>query len=77
LYFFHFQNVAQTKPNPATGQIYEVNNHGYIFYLTKNQKIAAFIPYFVAMASFGIVAVLECRWKIYKKIYGEPPESLS
>jgi len=73
-YFFHFQNSAPTKPNPETGQIYEVNNHGYLFYLTKDQKTEAFVPLFIAIACLAIVAVLEWRWKVYRRIYVEPPK---
>ena len=71
LYFFHWRNVAPIKPNAATGQIYEVNNHGYVFYLTKRQEVTAYIPVGVAVVSFLSGAVLENRWKVYEKIYGK------
>ena len=72
-YYFHFKNVAPIIANPATGQIYKVNNHGYVFFLTEKQTIIAFIPCFIAIASFVTCALLELRWKIYGKIYGKPP----
>ena len=71
LYYFRFQNVAPTTPNPMTGQIYEVNYHGYLFYLTKQQEITAFVPCGLAVISFLTGAVLESRWKVYEKIYGK------
>src|SRR5208283_5325295 len=74
LYYFYFQNVAPRNPDFVTGQIYEVNDHGYIFYLTKKQIIIAFIPCFVAISSFAVGFILEFRWKIYKKIYGVWPK---
>ena len=71
LYYFRFQNVAPTTPNPVTGQIYEVNSHGYFFYLNKQQEITAFIPCGLAVVAFVAGAILESRWKIYEKIYGK------
>jgi hypothetical protein len=71
LYYFYFQNVAPRTPNLALGQIYKINNHGYIFYLTEKQKIVAFIPLIFAIFSIIIDAILEWRWKIYRKLYGK------
>jgi hypothetical protein len=76
LYYSHWQDVAPREPNPAAGQIYEVNNHGYVFYLTRQQKITAFIPCGVAVVAFLTGALLENRWKVYEKIYGKRPRSL-
>ena len=75
-YYFHFQNVAPIKPDRDAGQIYEVNNHGYIFYLTMKQEIIALIPCVTAIISLGIGVALERRWKIYKQIYGQPRKPL-
>jgi hypothetical protein len=71
LHFFHFQSIAPTKPNPATGQIYKVNNHGWIFYLTREQELVTFSPFGIAIISLIVLALLEWRWKIYKQIYGQ------
>ncbi len=76
LYYFYFQNGAPTKPNPITGQIYQVNNHGYYFYLTLKQKTIAFIPCIIAVVSFCLGAILEKCWKVYKQIYSEPRKPL-
>lgn len=70
-YYFHFQNLAPVTPNAAAGQIHRVNNHGYVFYLTKQQEITAYIPCGVALVAFVIGALLERRWKVYEKIYGK------
>src|SRR6266536_5271812 len=70
-YYFYFRNVAPTRPNSATGQVYEVNNHGYVFYLNKQQAILAFIPCGLAVIAFVTGAILESRWKVYEKIYGK------
>lgn len=77
LYYFYFQNVAPTKPNPSGAQIYGVNNHGYVFYLTQEQRIIAFIPCALAIVGSVMLVVLERRWGIGKKLYGERPRTLS
>ena len=69
LYYFHFQNIAPTTPRPDTGNMHEVNNHGYIFYLTIKQKTIAFIPCITAILCFGPGIILEWRWKIYRQLY--------
>jgi hypothetical protein len=71
-YYFHFQALAPITPNAATGQIYRVNNKGYVFYLTMEQEITAYIPFGVAVVAFVIGALLENRWKVYEKIHGKP-----
>lgn len=78
LHYYHYQiqNIAPIKPNHDSGQIYEVNNHGYIFYLTLKQEIISFIPCIAAIFGFGLFAVLEWRWKIGKQIYGQPRKPL-
>jgi hypothetical protein len=71
LYFFRWQNVAPIEPSPATGQIYRVNYHGYVFYLTKQQELAAYIFCGLAVVTFVAAAFLETRWKVYERIYGK------
>ena len=74
LYYYYFINVAPIIANPATGQIYRINNHGYVFFLTAKQMIMAYIPLFIGIASLVAGVLLEWRWKIYQKIYGKPPK---
>jgi len=71
-YYFRFQDLAPIRPNAATGQIYKVNNHGYVFYLTMEQEITAYIPCGVAFVAVVTLALLENRWKVYEKIHGKP-----
>jgi len=75
-YFCRWQNVAPIKPSPATGQIYEVNYHGYVFYLTKQQEVTAWTFCLLAVVAFVVLAILETRWKVYDRIYGKPRRSL-
>ena len=67
LLFFYLMEYAPTKPNSASGEIYPLNNHGYIFYVTKSQSIlqdALFYTFFV----FIIAAlILKQLWKLNNK----------
>ena len=40
----NFPLAGRVVPELADESIREINNHGYVFYLTKQQKITAFIP---------------------------------
>jgi hypothetical protein len=71
LHFYYFDYLAPKIPNIETGQIYQVNNHGWIFYLTLKEEIITFIPCGVAVIGSIALALLERRWKIYKQIYGK------
>jgi hypothetical protein len=59
VYWFYYQDISPASANVATGHIYEVNNHGYVFYITKKQMILAYIPCFVA----GVGSSWEPFWK--------------
>jgi hypothetical protein len=37
--FFYLMEYAPKQPNVATGEIYPLNNHGYIFYVIKIQSL--------------------------------------
>ncbi len=71
LHYYYFEFLAPKIPNIETGQIYQVNNHGWIFYLTLKEEIITFVPCGIAVMGFLVLALLERRWKIYKQIYGK------
>jgi len=67
LLFFYLMEYAPIKPNIATGEIYPLNNHGYIFYVIKTQSILQ-DTLFYAFFIFVIAAIiLEQRWKTNRK----------
>ena len=70
LHFYYFEYVAPRIPNIETGQIYIVNNHGWIFYLTKREEIIT-LSHVGAVISSLVLILLEKRWKVYKQIYGK------
>jgi len=68
LHFIYYQSVAPTKYDPATGHIYEINCHGYYFYLDAKQNLLTYFPLVIGGAIFLAALLLERRWKIYKEI---------
>jgi hypothetical protein len=37
VFYDHLMRISPTTPNPATRQVYELNEHGYLFYVTRTQ----------------------------------------
>jgi hypothetical protein len=74
--FYYYQGISPQIPNPTNGQIYPLNNHGYIFYVTTNQNLWQDILWY----AFFVFAIgggfLEARWKAIKNIYDELPKKL-
>ena len=69
--FYHFHQVASDRYDPATGYIYEINNHGCIFYLNTTQYFQTYYPLVVGVVLLITSLLLEKRWKIYKDIIGD------
>ena len=67
--FYYYESTAPTKYDAATGHIYQVNNHGYCFYLDKTQNLYTYYPLIIVAVFFPIAFILEWRWKIYKSRY--------
>jgi hypothetical protein len=70
LYMRHYfyAGVAPRQYDATTGHIFEVNNHGTVFYLNATQDNWTYFP-LVFVAVFLLTLVfLESRWKIYKEI---------
>jgi hypothetical protein len=61
--YYHFMDTSPQTPNIATNQVYPLNNHGYIFYVTMNQNLWQDILWY-AFFVFGLAGgILEARWK--------------
>ena len=52
--FEHWSDISPTAPNPATGQICSLNNHGYIFYVTRSQSA---VYHTLLLGGFGLSAI--------------------
>ena len=59
LHYYYFEYMAPKITKIETGQSYQVNNHGWIFYLTLKEEIITFIPCGIAVIGFMVFALLE------------------
>jgi len=66
--YYYYARITPEKYDAATGHIFEVNNHGHIFYLDATQNLLTYIPLVVGVIFFFASLLLERRWKIYKEI---------
>ncbi|HEY3914279.1 MAG TPA: hypothetical protein VGN61_07310, partial [Verrucomicrobiae bacterium] len=65
--FFHLQGISPTIPIAAAGQVFQLNNHGYLFYVTREQ----YRLYHVLLSGWGLgalAAVLNYRWKVVRNL---------
>jgi hypothetical protein len=74
LLFFYLLQYAPKEPNPVTGAIYPLNNHGYFFYVVKNQSLLQdYLFYAFFIFAFG-GAILGQRWKTFRNLFDEMPK---
>jgi hypothetical protein len=62
--FFYLQGISPKTPDIVAGRTYPLYNHGYIFYVSRNQSLLQDILFY----SFGVLVLvlgyLQLRWKI-------------
>jgi hypothetical protein len=74
--FYYYMGVSPQSPNLVTGQVCPFNNHGYIFYVTRNQGLwEDILRYAFIVFAFG-GGLLGVRWKTIKNIYEDLPKKL-
>ncbi len=69
--FFHLQNVSPKVPNNISGEIYPLNDHGYIFYVT---EFYCYLHYSSMIISLPLAAcgfMLNERWHVLRNDYEE------
>ena len=54
VFYDHLMHTSPTTPNPATRQVYELNQHGYLFYVTSSQCSTFFT---LLLSGWGLMAV--------------------
>jgi hypothetical protein len=74
LLFFYLMEYAPKEPNTSTGEIFPLNNHGYIFYVVKIQSILQDLLFYAFIIFFFGAALLEQRWKTIRKKINEIPK---
>ena len=63
-FFSVLERNSPTTPNPATQQTYELNDHGYLFYVTREQNYVFRILLHGGWALGVLGALLNYRWKV-------------
>ena len=53
-FYDHLMHISPTAPNPATRQVYELNEHGYVFYVTSIQHSTFFT---LLLSGWGLIFV--------------------
>jgi hypothetical protein len=71
--FFYLMEVSPRVPNLATGQVWPLNNHGYIVYITRSQNILQY-ALFYAFVVLGVAAgILNFHWNAIRNKYDATP----
>ena len=73
-YWYHLVNTSPSTPNPITGQIYMLNDHGYFFFVTHWQKIVGDVCLGVFVVAGLIAAFLNVRYKLFKSVIDDAPK---
>jgi hypothetical protein len=65
--FYHFEAISPTMPIAAAGQVYQMNNHGHLFYVTRAQ----YRLFHILLWGWGLgvlAAILNYRWKVMRNL---------
>jgi len=69
LYFLYLSGNSPIMPNPSTGQIFQLNNHGHIFYVRAWESV---------LNNFGFVSLIcTALFGAYKKAWAGASLNLS
>ena len=74
--FYYLMGISPQAPNPSTGEIYALNNHGYIFYVSRTQNIIQDATFYGSMALALCAYLLNSRWKAIANPYDDLPKKL-
>ena len=62
--WFYFDRTAPTTPNVVSGEVYEVNNHGSLSYITETTYYTWSIMWYSAFLIVIAAWLLDQRWKV-------------
>jgi len=71
--FYYLMDISPRTPNIATGQVWPLNNHGYIVYITRSQNIVQYVLFYAFIALGLAAGGLNIRWNAIKNKYHETP----
>jgi len=63
-YFYALERNSPHAPLPPTHQIYELSDHGYLFYVTREQSRLFHVLVWGGWSLAALAAILNLRWKV-------------
>jgi len=67
-YFYTLERNSPSAPIPASTQVYELSDHGYLFYVTREQYCLFYLMVYGGWALLALAALLNYRWKVIKNL---------
>ena len=62
-YFSTLERNSPHAPNPAAKQVYTLSDHGYLFYITREQYYLHYLMVYGGWGLLALAALLNLRWK--------------
>ncbi len=67
-YFYALEHNSPHASILATQQIYELSDHGYLFYVTRQQYWRFYILVWAGFTLGALAALLNYRWKVIRNL---------
>jgi hypothetical protein len=67
-YFYALEHNSPHTPLVAAHQIYELNDHGYLFYVTREQSLLFHVLVWGGWSLAALAAILNYRWKVIRNL---------
>lgn len=71
--FYYLMQVSPQVSNLATGQVWPLNNHGYIVYITRSQNILQYALFYAFVVLGVAAAILNFHWNVTRNKYDVTP----
>ncbi len=72
--FYYYMGISPQTSSPSYGQVHPLNNHGYIFFVTKTQALLQEILWYSFMVFALGAGLLEAKWKTIGNIFDWLPK---
>jgi hypothetical protein len=63
-YFYRLRDSSPHAPLPTTQQVHELSDHGYLFYVTREEYWLFYSLLYGGWGLVALAAVLNWRWKV-------------
>lgn len=73
-YWHHLLDTSPATPNPAKGQVYALNDHGYFFFVTRGQKLLGDLCLGISVVAALVAGILNVRYKLFRNPIDDAPK---